>query len=486
VSQATRTLATLALALAVAAALGLYAWFGVFKKDEHEAKVKDRNERLFAPTQVDETNRDGGFANAEFVKVTVAFKGESTTVVREPGSPWRVIAPLETPADKLVIDQVVSQLQQARFKQVIEEAPDDAALAKYGLKPPQFVITAEAQVGERREQRLLKLEGGIENTFDGTVYLRREGSAQVWSAEGGVRWSLQKTTYDLREKTVLGFEEAQVLAVEVKTKLNSYSLDRDSEKAWRLTKPFQAAADAPTLTGIFGALRQERALSFPEDTAEARKNFESPLVDATFTLEAPTAVRLRFAKVGTQVWLLREEGSKASLAEVSVAAAGQLDRNPGDLKDRRVLSFKKEQIAKIVFHQVDGTEQTVERPRGEDGGLADVWRITAPKAASAKTFKVAAVLWTLGAMKASVFGEENPKDWARFGLDAKARSVALFSPDGAPLARLIIGKEVPGKPTTGYLRGSRNQVVEADISRLGDLPSTLDDLIDRPAVDGGK
>lgn len=484
-SQTNRTLALLSGVTAVAIALGLYAFVGVHQKDEHDARVKDLNERLFSPTRLDETSRDGGFAKIEFRKVTVTSRGETTTVTREPGQEWRVVAPLQTPADKIAIDQVVSQLQQAKFKQVIEEKPDDAALARYGLKPPQFVVTAEAEVGEGREKRTLKLEGGIENTFDGTVYLRREGSPQVWSAEGGVRWSLQKSTYDLREKAILGIDESQCTAVVVKSKLNGFALERGPDKAWRMTRPFQVAADQATLTGIFGALKQERAISFQLDTPEARKKFDDPQFDATLTLETGQAVRLRGAKAAEQYWLLREEGPQAVIAEVSLQAFGQLDRNPQELKDRLILSFKKDQVAKIVFQQADGGEQRVERARNEDGGAGDGWRVTAPKVGPAKTFKVAAVLWTLGAMKASAFDEESPKDWAKYGLDPKAKSVTLVSLDGTTLARLVIGREVPGKAATGYFRGSRNQVVEGDVSRLNELPSTVEDLLEPPA-DAGK
>ncbi len=120
---------------------------------------------------------------------------------------------------------------------MIEETPDEASLQKYGLAPPQFVVTAEAMVSG--EPRTLKLEGGIENTFDGTVYLRRDGQPKVWSAEGGVRWTLQKSTFDFREKEVFGVDEAKVTKIEVKTKENQYTVERDANKAWQILKPIQ-------------------------------------------------------------------------------------------------------------------------------------------------------------------------------------------------------------------------------------------------------
>jgi hypothetical protein len=486
VNQQGRTLLLLGAVTVLAGAAGLYAWYGIEKKDEHEARAKDVNERLFAPTKLDEKGTDGGIPKAEFLKITVANGSETTVLTRVPGEEWKIASPLQTAADKIAVDQVVSQLQLAKLKQVVDATPDDAALERYGLKPPRFVVTAEAEVGDAHEKRTVKLEGGIENTFDGTVYLRREGSPQIWSAEGGVRWTLQKSLYDLRDKTVFDIDESKCTRFEVKTKVNAYAIERAPDKAWRIVKPFESGADQSSLTGLFGALKQERAISFPPDSAEARKHFEEPELDATFTLEGNAVVRFRAARVEGKTWVLREEGPAAVLAEISEKGAGQLDRNPKDLKDRLILSFHKEQVAKILFHQADGSEQVVEKARGADGGLGDSWSVTAPKAGPAKTFKVAAVLWTLGAMKASVFGDESPKDWSKFGIDNKSRAVTLFGADGAVLAKLQIGKDVPAKVTTTWFRGTRNQVIEGDNSRLTELPTSVDDLLDQPAADAGK
>lgn len=483
-NQANRTLVILAGFTVLAIVAGLYA-FRIDKTDKTEAKQKDRDTRLFEPLKVDEALPDGGGAKAEFTKVTVTSNGETTVLTREVGKEWQVISPVKAGADKIVIDQVVSQLQQAKFKQVIDDKPDTDALVRYGLQPPKFAVAAEAVVGDHGEVRTVKLEGGIENTFDGTVYLRRSGETQVWSAEGGVRWALQKSTFDLREKTTMSFDDAKVVKVEVKTKNNAYTLERDAQKAWMITQPFTAAADQATLAGMLGTLKNERALSFPADTPEARKEFDAPQVDATFTVEGGGTFRIRMVKHGTNEWALREEGSVGVLAEFQATIAGQLDRNPNDLKDRLVLPFKKELVAKIVFHQPDAKDLVVERPAGADGGTGEAWKVTAPEAGPAKTFKVASVMWTLGALKVASLGEENPKDWGKFGIDSRSRTVTLSGYDGKELAKLVVGKDVPGKLATSYVRGARNQVVEVDNSRLVDLPATLADLLDAP-TDAGK
>jgi hypothetical protein len=53
------------------------------------------------------------------------------------------------------------------------------------------------------------------------------------------------------------------------------------------------------------------------------------------------------------------------------------------------------------------------------------------------------------------------------------------------LARLTIGKQVPNTPTAFWVKGTRDQVVQSDGSRFGELPFSINDVIDEPGLDGG-
>ena len=63
--------------------------------------------------------------------------------------------------------------------------------------------------------------------------------------------------------------------------------------------------------------------------------------------------------------------------------------------------------------------------------------------------------------------------------------MALFDAAGKELARLTLGKEVEGTPALWYVRGTRDQVLQADSTRLADLPQSLFDVLDAPAPDAG-
>lgn len=488
-SQSQKTLLQMLLLLAGAAAIGGYAYFGVYKQDQQTAKKQDHELRLFAPQKLDERAPDGGSPPAEFTHLTVT-SGSAVTQLEREGKEWWVVSPVKAKADRLVVDGILSMLQTSKFKATLEEDPDPATLEKYGLGAgaPRFQVEATALVNG--EPRSVKLTGGIENVFDGTVYVRRNDEKPVFTAEGGVRFSMAKNTFDLRDKLPFAVDEAKILKIAVKSANNDYLLER-TDKQWSFVKPNTEPADAASISAMISAAAADRAQAFPDDTQANRQalGFDAPLVDTTLTLTDGQTVRLRVtrqaADAGDVFYVLRDDAGGATLAQVG-SGATQYDRNPVDLKDKTIVRFKREAVTKMVFRDLGGPEIIVTKDSVD--ASADAWRVVAPRAGKAKIFKVTSALWTLGSAKTLALGEEKPKDWAKYGLDDQAKFIALYGQDGKELARFVIGKPVPETPSGFYVRGTRDQVLQSDGSRFGEFPFTLAEVLDEPqdaGVDAG-
>lgn len=495
-SQSQKTLVQMLLLLAIAGGIGGYAYFGIFKKDEATAKKQDHDLRIFAPQKLDERTPEGKAPTAEFTRLVVTSEGKTTSLAREGGG-WWLTAPVRARADKLAVDAILSQLQTARFKSALDENPTPEALAQFGFGSPKFVVEASAVVnGEPRE---VKLTGGLENIFDGSVYVRRNDEKTVFTAEGGVRFTMMKNTFDLRDKQPFAVDEEKILKIAVKSVNNDFVLERNADKQWNLTRPSLEPADAASISAMISALSAERAQAFPEDTEAARKafGFDAPLIDTTITLLEGPPVRLRVTRQEvldagppdphqpspTELfYVLREDQTGATLAQVGPGAT-QFDRNPLDLKDKTIVRFKREAVTKMVFRDVGGPEIVVTKDSVD--ASAEAWRVVSPRAGKAKIFKVTSALWTLGSAKLLAAGEEKPKDWGKYGLDEKAKYIALYGEDGKQLARFVIGKPVPETPSGFYVRGTRDQVLQSDGSRFGEFPFTLADVLDEPVADGG-
>lgn len=472
-SQTTKTVLGLVALVLVAGAVGLYAYQGVYRADLRAEAKNDQATRLLPapPPLVGEA--DGGSRVTEFTSLRITFEGQTTVLERTEGS-WLITSPLKAKADRLAVDAITSLLQQSRFKSTIDEAPSADTLKTYGLDHPTFSVEAEATVDG--QSKSLSLEAGIENTFDGSIFMRRNHEPAVYAAEGGVRYSMAKNTFDLREKQVLAVDEAKLTSLAIKTKNNDWQIDR-VDGQWAFVRPFHELADPVQISSLVGSLANERAQKFPSDSEGF--HFDKPLIDARLTFKSGATTHLRFVQRAADqpVQVLREDSDGlTTLAELKPSAL-QLDRNPVDLKDKAVIRFKKELATKIVLESNVGQ---VVLSKDSAAASVDGWKLTSPRAAKVKVFKVTALLWNLSSFKASAWGVEKPKDWAKFGLAAGARSIAVFGENNVELARLSIGSEVPGKPNTFYIRGTKDQVAESDGSRFPEFPWVATDLIDEP------
>jgi hypothetical protein len=490
VKQTQKSLLTLLAATAAAVGLGLYAYFGVKEPEKKEAVRKEQAEKLFATEAPGEKPAPGAATAAPvFTQLTVQAKGVTTTLERQ-GDTWRLTSPVSGKADKHAVESILSQLQSAKFKATVEEAPTDADLKKYGLQPPVFSVTAQAYLPDASgggkddpaRQRTVTLHGGIENTFDGSMYVRRDGDPRVYSADGSVRYALEKDLYALRDKEFLGLDEPSVKAIEVTARANSYALERDAEASWRLTKPLAVRADGERVKQVLKSLQEQRALSFPTDSAAERSKLGlgKPVVDARFTLDKGEPVRLRLSQLqegaGSKVYALREQGSEATLAEVPEGALSVLDLGLKELRTKTVLSFKREEVKRIVFHPGSGATPVLLSNKNPAANALEGWQLEAPIDGKAEGLKVASLLSLLSSVKAARFGESNPK-WDKYGITEDSRAFSLQDAGGKELARLWIGGVVPDKEGFVYARGNNPEVAEVEVAWLAHLPERAEDFL---------
>jgi len=248
----------------------------------------------------------------------------------------------------------------------------------------------------------------------------------------------------------------------------------------------RALADGAMVSSMLAGLASERAQSFPETSLGTKRVFEAPAVDATFTATSGGIARIRIARLasdaGARWFALREDPDGAVLVEVGPGAPSHLDRRPADLEDTSILRFNKDAVTKIVL--AHGGERITLVKESVDAS-AEAWRVAAPRVGKAKVFKVTSLVWTLASLKAKAWGETSPRDWSKFGIDSRARSITLFGPDGAELGRLVIGAELKDPKGSFFVRGRKNQVAECEGARFSELPFELTEVLDEPPADAG-
>ncbi|PTL82554.1 DUF4340 domain-containing protein [Vitiosangium sp. GDMCC 1.1324] len=484
-----KNLVSLLAAAAAAGGLGLYAYFGVMKPEEKTAQRKEADETLFAVNPPAERGTDAGTPAAPvFTSVSVEVP-QSKTVMELQDGVWRVTSPVSSLADKMQVSTLISEIATAKFKATLDENPTDADLERYGLKPPRAIVTARAYVPDAQgggkddpaRQHSVTFHMGVENVFDGTAYLRREGDPRVYLAGGALRFALQKSTHEWRDHQLFPVEEPSLLRIEVKARKNSLTLERTTtDKPWQLTQPEKMRADPERVAQMISDLKLRTALTFPNEAqeAKARKALEKPQVEATLTPKIGPPVHVRMVELvldgAKQSFALSEWGSESVLAVVDSGTLNVLDLEAREFKDKKVLALQVNDVRQIIIHPSAGGE-ALTLAKAPDSGK---WEVVAPMPGLAREFKVASLLGSLEKLKAAAIGESRTKNWARYGISDTSRGVSLMDSTGQVMARLWIGNQVKGNPERVWARGSSEDLFELDKSALDALPWKLEEFLD--------
>ncbi|HUK65890.1 MAG TPA: DUF4340 domain-containing protein [Anaeromyxobacteraceae bacterium] len=444
----TRTLASTGILLLVALGAVAFAFYGVEKKDEAKAALKNAEEKLFH------------FEPARVNAISLEAKGETTRLVRKDGA-WRLAAPVEAEAERAAVDALVDGVAHLKRKAAISSKPDGTSLSRYGLTSPRARVTLTLEGGKSETLAL-----GEENAFDGSAFVETS-RGEVDLVDGGVKWWLEKNAFDLRDKRLLPFEEEDLAQLEIATPHLRYALTREKGH-YRLAAPVAEAADEGTVSNVLSAVRGLRATSFVSSPAQpAAYGLDHPAYSVKLVTKSGASRQLDIGegppppgpegkpseKAGAKIYA-RLLGS-SEVAGLASGATSGLDVDLFALRDKKVLHFDREKVALVRF-TVKGT--TFEGKAGTGPG------------------KVSDALFALSSLAAKSFPEAAASS---FGLDHPTTEVVLLDERGQKLDRLVLSEQA-GKT---YARSdSSPRPAEVDPSDLTALPKGAGDLASPPAL----
>src|SRR5215831_4211408 len=203
--------------LTVAVALGAYIYFVESKRTGSDEKKKDK---VFT---VDTSKID---------KIEVHAASGETTTLKKAGTDWQIVAPEAVDADASTVGTLVSALESLEVSRVVSDNP--SSVKEYGLDPAKSSI-AFTLAGDTTPH---KLNLGDKTPTGSDLYARVDGQPKLLLIAAYNADSLNRTTFDLREKAILKFQRDGV----------------DS----RLNEPVTAKADFGTVDGIVGQISSAR------------------------------------------------------------------------------------------------------------------------------------------------------------------------------------------------------------------------------------
>src|SRR3954468_14721337 len=223
---------TIALAV-VLVGLGAYIYFVAWNQPATPASDK-KLEKVFAldSSKIDE------------VKLTTA-SGDAATVKKESGA-WKLTEPTAAPGDESEISGIANVLATADIVRIVDENPSN--LNDYGLSNPRIAVSFKAE-GDKGYRHLFIGD----KTPTGQDLFARRNDKKVFLIASFQENSLNKSAFDLRDKSVLKVDRDKIDSVELTSGAQNVTLAKDGSE-WKVTRPEQVRADYGTVEGLIGKL----------------------------------------------------------------------------------------------------------------------------------------------------------------------------------------------------------------------------------------
>jgi hypothetical protein len=228
--------------LVIAVGLGAYIYFVESKKDTTDTTAK--KDKLF---QIADTGK--------FEEIEVRAPAGDVTHLKKIGDTWQIVEPEVMDADTTEVASLVSTLSSLEVQRTVDEHP--ASVKPFGLEPARFSVKFKVA----GETAMRQLNVGSKTPTGSDLYAQVEGQPKLVLVPAFSEDSLARTTFNLRDKTILKFDRAgtDMLKLEA-TDTPTLSFARKGD-AWRLTAPVDARADFSAVDGIVGQVFQAKMKS---------------------------------------------------------------------------------------------------------------------------------------------------------------------------------------------------------------------------------
>lgn len=355
-----RAISTLVL-LVVALALGAYIYFV-------EMNRKSASEQALEKAKVFE-NLDSSTIEELRIKTS-----DQETLLRKDGTSWRVVSPIETGADENTISSVTSALGTLEVQRIVDEQPGDTA--QFGLAPPAAEVTFRAK-GDAAP-RVLQI--GEKTATGGDLYARLASASRVFLLPGYLDTTFLKTTFDLRDKSVLKFDRDKVTGIEVTSAQGPLSLMKEGD-SWALKAPVATRADFGAVEGLIGRVGSAQMKTIVADAPAdlALYGLDKPTTQVS-VLAGSARSTLIFGAKSPDGFFYGKDASRPLVFTVDTVITDDLSKGadeyrPKDLYEFRTFSGSRFEIVRA------GSTVAFEKQKGKDANAAESWVQAQPKPA---------------------------------------------------------------------------------------------------------
>jgi hypothetical protein len=416
-----RTGSTLIL-LVVALGLGGYLYFF-----ESERPVADPD----AKTPV--FNYDA----AKISQIEIKSSGGEVTALRKGANDtWTIVKPVDAPADRNSISDVVTNLSKLDEQRVVDENAAD--LKTYGLAEPRVDVTFHVE-GEKEPKRILL---GEETPTSSGTYAKLPSSNRVFLVDSALQAAVNKPTFDFRDKAALSFDQTKVTSLELASDSQTIRLEK-SDNEWKLVKPVQAPADFVSVNGVIGQLQSAQMTALkerPEELKDLKQyGLDKPAVVATLGMGA-TSMKFELGKEADTGSVWGRDPARAAVFSINNGVAMELQKKVEDFRRKEVFDFRPFNTTRFEITRGKET-RAFERVKGTGENAVDTWKQVAPEAKTVDSSNLEGALLDFSNLRAESFVAAAG---AATGHNNPASVVVVKFDDGKKEERVVFGSSGSG------------------------------------------
>jgi hypothetical protein len=393
--------------------------------------------------------------------ITCNLNSEGTWMVDVPSDSRVGIAHLTAKADKTAIDDILDALKNLKVK--VFEADGVTNLSQYGLDKPR--IEATVILGENKNLKTLLVGKDVFETD--RVYAKRQDSDSIFSVNKDIVAKLTKEVYDLRDKTVIDFQRADVNKLQLNRGDRIIVCEKDNLGEWKITQPTEYKADKDTIDNLLFELDSLKASEFVSDKPASLTPYglDNPQNIVTLYESGKTEPKVLFSgkKQGEAVYVKTKDIDTVFLVKGSLL--DKIEMGVAELRDKIVMKFDSDDAQKLELKRDNIAITCVKQ------GVN--WRITIPSNEDADNSEVTGIINQLAELRVEKFVPDKPAA-ATMGLDKPQVQVTVTLKNNTAY-KLSIGKSAGNQNVYAKLEVPEELFLLSETT-VKNLKKNLDDL----------
>jgi hypothetical protein len=395
--------------LAVLVAVAAYLYVVEIKQKAEKQAQEERAEKMV------HLEKD------KLVRVDLQSAERGTIELRKPADAWVLTAPVKAKCDEAAVGSLLQSAVDAKPEKVVLEK--DVTWEEYGLDKPEFTVTLYS-----KDDKTTKIAFGAANPAKSSYYARVDDQPKLLLVADTLKNSMNKTTFDLRDKSILTIPAEDVTRFVISRKGVETELKQEPPDRWVMIRPEETRVKGALVSG---ALRSVAGLSARDIIDEPKKDgdpygLDKPEeiytltgADQEQTLEIGKPVESSDGSTTTQPNHYARVKGHDTVYVVESRLLKMMKTDPQDLKDRSVLSFNPNDIEKVDI-ELDGKSWVAVRHPDKK------WSLEKPeKKEKMDSWLVSSLLWDLKDTEWKSLIKPAPSDLSVAHLD-KPRLVAQF------------------------------------------------------------